>query len=424
MTARRAWILIAVALGFWGRVSVAAADPEGSRGGTGSRPPQPAAEHPTQPGPGETRRDPSPGSAPAGSLDPRKEGPADGAVPETAGGVREPGTAILACLILPLSGPHGAVGTRVLERMKAALAAAAVPRWEVRDDEGTDRGVVEAASWARERRCGVWIGGIGDREARALIREARDQDVPLVGLWSSPTVPDDDRVIGATPDRRRPMEVLARYLKEAGVQRVFLLAGPTAGDRDRAAAFQQAASGIGTILRVEASGDPRASAASLAEAMAGRRAGAACEPEAVVLSGDPGLAVRWKGFLEAEGVIQGRDRCPGPLLAGPPSWATPEALRRYGLALEGAVTAAWRDDEGNPVADPLVPGIRLAVAAVLQKVRSPEGAGWHGLEVRVGQRQARYVAGGWQGLDPALLRLEGGRTRWIDPALDAGSGSQ
>jgi hypothetical protein len=308
--------------------------------------------------------------------------------------------------------------------MQAALAAAAVPRWEVRDDEGTDRGVVEAASWARERRCGVWIGGIGDREARGLIREARDQDVPLVGLWSSPPVPDDDRVISATPDRRRPMEVLARHLKEAGIRRVFLLAGPTAGDRERATAFQQAASGIGTIVRVEASGDPRASAASLAEAMAVARDEARCEPEALVLSGDPDLAVRWKGFLEAEGVIRGRDRCPGPLLAGPPSWATPEAVRRYGLALEGAMTAAWRDDEGSPVADPLVPGIRLAVAAVLQRVRSPEGAGWHGLEVRMGQVLARYVAGVWQGIDPALLRLDGGRIRWIDPALDAGAGSR
>lgn len=302
--------------------------------------------------------------------------------------------------------------------MKASLAAAALTPWEVRDDQGTDQGVVEAASWARDRGCGVWVGGIGDREARGLVLQARDQGVSLVGLWSSPLVPNDEWVIGAAPDRRAPMAVLAQYLEAAGVRRVFLLAGPTAGDRERAAALQQATSGFGTVVRVEMSQDPRSSAATLAEAMAARRAGGGCEPEALVLAAEPDLAVRWKGFLEAEGLTQGRDRCPGPLLAGPPSWATPEALRRYGLALEGAVTAAWKDDEGLPVTDPLVLGIRLALAALLHRVRFPEGSGWEGLEVGLGERLVRYVAGRWQGIDPAPLRLEGGRTRWLDGTGD------
>jgi len=75
-------------------------------------------------------------------------------------------------------------------------------------------------------------------------------------------------------------------------------------------------------------------------------------------------------------------------------------------------------DEGLPVTDPLVSGIRLALAALLHRVRSPEGSGWNGLEVRLGDRLIRYLAGEWQGVEPAPLRLEGGRARWLDGTGD------
>lgn len=413
MTSRRLWLVVALGLG--GSVPVAAG-PGGSLGGAGA--PTPRSPPVSEAAPVASSPEVPPEAHPGPVPDPPVRRGETSNLPIPAAPSSGSGGKTLVCLILPLSGPHGGLGSRVLDRMEAALAAASLTPWEARDDRGTDPGVVEAASWARDRECGVWVGGIGDREALGLVREAREQGVPLVGLWSSPLVADDDRVIGVTPDRRAPMVVLARYLGDAGVRRVFLLAGPTAGDRERATALQQAASGFGAVVRVEASQDPRSSAAALAEAMAARRSGGGCEPEALVLSAEPDLAVRWKGFLEAEGLTQGRDRCPGPLLAGPPSWATPEALRRYGLALEGAVTAAWRDDEGLPVTDPLVSGIRLALAALLHRVRSPEGSGWNGLEVRLGDRLIRYLAGEWQGVEPAPLRLEGGRARWLDGTGD------
>jgi len=348
------------------------------------------------------------------------------ASPENPGGrgAKKPDPPI--CLILPLSGPHKVLGTMVLERFQAAREAASVRDWEARDDEGTEEGVARAAAWARERACGVWVGGIGDRESRAMAREAEVQDVPLVGLWSGPQVPDGPRLIRAAPDRRAPVEVLCRFLKEAPANRVFLLVGPSAGDRERGAAFQQACSGIGAVKRVDATPDPRTSARALAEGMADRQDGGKCQAEVVVLVGEPDLAVRWKGFLEAEGELQGRDRCPGPLVAGPPSWATPEAVRRFGLALEGAVTAAWRDKDGVAEADPLAPGIRLAVEAVsfwLQhRGNRPAGdAVWEGVEVTLEGRTLRYRDGHWEGADPVPLRIESGRIRWLDQ--EAGDGA-
>jgi ABC-type branched-subunit amino acid transport system substrate-binding protein len=278
------------------------------------------------------------------------------------------------CLVLPLTGPHGALGERVAREVERVLGAAGIPVRRL-DDRGDAAGVAEAVAKVDQEGCVALIGGLGDEEARLLADAASRQDVPLLALGAAPDGRKRPGVTWARTPRSEPIAALARRLAGSeGVKVAYLLAPGTRYGRTSAEAFRaafEAAGGRVAVVRVlgPEDGDPRVTGKGFGAQVHEARAAGPCGPEVLFLPMDADGARRWLGFLEAEGVVgtPQNSRCPLPVVAGTSLWADGAQLARSGAALEGGRFGDVRTT-GEPAASVLeaeaADAARLLVAAL------------------------------------------------------------
>ncbi len=289
---------------------------------------------------------------------------------------KEPPRGPSACLVLPLSGPHAALGQRVAGVLERALGAASVPVLRL-DDRGDPAGVAAALARADEDRCVVLAGGLGDLESQVLEHGASSMGLPLVSLAVAGASPAPNVVRVRTP-RGGPIARLAgRLAGMDGVRRAHAVLPADRFGSAAWAAFREAfeASGgrPGAVLPLPAGGgDPKDLSKGFAQQVRAARGEEGCVPEVVFLPMSADAARRWLGFLEAEGVTgRGKDgKCPPPVVAGTSLWADAAGLARDGAALEGARFADVRleaeEAAGSVLEAEAADGARLLAAAWLK----------------------------------------------------------
>jgi len=342
------------------------------------------------------------------------------------------------CLVLPLSGPHGALGERVARAAGRVLGAAGLPVRRV-DDRGDVAAAGEAVARAVDEGCVAAIGGLGDDEARAVGEAAASQGLPLLALGAVPDQRARNGVVWARTSRAEPIAALAtRLAAKEGVSSAILLAP---GSRYGRAAFEafraafEAAGGRVAVTRVLGPGedDPKAAAKAFGALVREARSTRPCGPEVVFLPMDADGARRWLGFLEGEGVVgpPAESRCPRPVVAGASPWADPAGLARSGAALEGGRFGDVRvtgEDPGTPVLEAEAgDAARLLVALVRSAAGGRREDVRHAMEAGAAAAGAtgslRIEHGRVMGRDVATFTLRAGRPTVDEDAGGAGGGT-
>jgi len=242
-----------------------------------------------------------------------------------------------ACVLLPLSGPHGGLGKRVLEAIETAWAEGNMAPLAHHDTAGG----VGVVARAVEEGCVGAIGGLGDKEAIALADAAEAASLPLLALGSVLDGRARPHVVFMRTARARLLGALASYLVSNGVSSAVVLHGHDAFGRLAAASFKEAfEADHGRVLAVL----PVPNTAKEQNEVAGRLAtelgrGRECTRLAVFLAADIGLSARFVPFLDFHGVTRGKQDCPAPVLAGTSLWNDPVLVARRGEALEGGIFA-------------------------------------------------------------------------------------
>ena len=304
------------------------------------------------------------------------------AMPDAEG--TPPGTAPLrttrVCLLMPLSGPHAALGIRIADLATRALSGAPGVAVARVDTQGTRAGAEAAVARAAEDACTLLLGGLGDREAPALADAAERAGIPAMVLGGEPDERVRNRVVWARAGRAARARLLAGHLADAGVTTAWVLASDTPYGEAEARAFAQAFPGFGgrveAVLRVPPDAEgPATAAADLAARVRAAR-GDGCPAEAFVLVHDVATSRRLLGFLGFEGVVQPvRDRCPAPVVAGTALWLEGPDLSRT-RALDGALLAAIpvRGPVGGLLEAEVLDAAALVAAAAPAATAAPEAA--------------------------------------------------
>lgn len=263
-----------------------------------------------------------------------------------------------ACVALPLSGPHAALGKRILAAVDAAWAEANLPPLRRYDTRGTPADAAAAVAQVAADGCVGLIGGLGDRESVALADAAEAAGVPLLALGSEPDGRPRTRVAWVGTPRREPVAALARRLVADGVPAAVVLHVDSAWGRSVAEAFRAAyETAGGRILAVRVlprgAGEQNDLASRLAGDLSRLPDRAPCGRESVFVAADLALAARLVPFLDFHGVTGRRPdpACPAPVPAGTPVFNDPARVARGGEALEGAVFADVAVPDGAPAVD-------------------------------------------------------------------------
>lgn len=255
----------------------------------------------------------------------------------------------MVCLILPMSGPHAALGRRVEKTLRGVLGDGPV---EVRVLDSNDPGPATQVGKARDTGCVLAIGGLGDRESRTMAEAAEAADMPLLALGRDPDDRVRSHVVWVRTSRMEEVSAIARHAA-AGRTAAHVLVPDTAFGRQVARAFRVAFEAAGGQVRTERAVPPGEDLGKVAAAFAAERKrageGPACEGEVLFLGYDLGGAMRLVSLLEFEGVPvrEGAAKCPPILVAGTSLWHDPARVSRLGDDLDGARFADVALPEGE-----------------------------------------------------------------------------
>jgi ABC-type branched-subunit amino acid transport system substrate-binding protein len=165
-----------------------------------------------------------------------------------------PVDAAVVAVLLPLTGPHGALGGEL--RAAIELAPAAGTRWLFLDTRGTSEGAVVAVEEAARRGAIGVLGPVGQREAIAAARSAALHGLPIALL-----APGDGadpgagvfRLVSSSADEGR---AVARLAAEDHFPTVAVLAPRDDIGRDAAEAFVAEATRLGLRVTAQGTYDP------------------------------------------------------------------------------------------------------------------------------------------------------------------------
>jgi ABC-type branched-subunit amino acid transport system substrate-binding protein len=157
-------------------------------------------------------------------------------------------------VLLPLSGPYGAIGGEL--RAAIELAPAGGTRWLYLDTRGTAEGAEAAVEAAIARGAAGILGPVGQREAIAAARVAALHGVPIALL--APADGADPaagvfRVVASSADEGR---AIAQLAAQDGFPTVAVLAPRDDTGRDASDAFAAEAARLGLRVTAQGSYDP------------------------------------------------------------------------------------------------------------------------------------------------------------------------
>lgn len=317
------------------------------------------------------------------------------------------------CLLLPLTGPHAVLGSRVASAVDRVFEEDGTEMHLLRfDTSGTVTGAAAAVSKAVAAGCILAIGGLGDREAIAVAEAAESEGLPTINLGLVPDSLTRRHVIWSRTPRDVPIKALVGHLIAVrGEARASLLFPETAYGRKVANAFSAAFQALGGRLRVERSFNRTDELKTVAEGFAGDwKKGdeeADCVAEVVFVGADLGTARRLVPFLRyQEAFDRSDDRdCPPVTVAGTALWNEPALIAQGGDELQGGLFADLTGDgepEGRSNSEALEEETREAAGLVLTVLGSARAPGTEGV---VDLFQSGLT---WKGA-AGELRLERGR---------------
>ena len=280
------------------------------------------------------------------------------------------------CLLLPLSGPHKALGERMFRAFEAGWKEAgetvALRRFDTR---GTVLDAVAVTMKAADEHCVLAVGGVGDREALACADAAENAAMALVSLGAAPDGKERAHVTWVREARVKAAVAVAGELAVQGAVAATVLYADNGWGRAMAEAFRAAFESAGgrVVVRRAVSGPDAAKAAQdVALEVVRAREGAVCVREALFLAADLATSRRLLPFLEFAGVtgVRPDPKCPPALVAGTPAWNDAAGVARGGDALNGAVFA---DEfaQGEPAVEGAV---ERAVAVARAQLAAAQGA--------------------------------------------------
>lgn len=229
-------------------------------------------------------------------------------------------------MLLPLTGPHAALG-RSMARAGAMAQADDKKGLMVLDTGGTPGGAVAAVAAGLKRGAGLILGPVFSPEVQPAV-DAVGGRVPVVAFSNDVALLDRGAfLLGITADQS--VAPLLGYARGRGVRRIAIAPGPTAWDRQIAAAALRAAPRAGlTIVEHDAdaalvSGDPAAMAAA-ARPLKG--SGVQLLGASVALDADPAILAALDGtwlsapdpaaFADFAAAYEGQNGSPPGLIAG------------------------------------------------------------------------------------------------------------
>jgi ABC-type branched-subunit amino acid transport system substrate-binding protein len=157
-------------------------------------------------------------------------------------------------LLLPLSGPHRAVGRALRPALELGLADLAVTA-EVLDTAGEPAGAVAAVERAVAGGAALIVGPVGERESRAAVRRAVLRGVPIATLAATAGADVDAGVYRLWDAPTDEAALTGRLAGDLGHERLAVFAPRDEQGRAMAEAFRSAAERRGARVLV-ASYDP------------------------------------------------------------------------------------------------------------------------------------------------------------------------
>ena len=269
------------------------------------------------------------------------------------------------CALLPLSGPHEALGRQALNAIREVLEGRSI-RVVPLDVSGGDIGAPVARAHAE---CAIGIGGIGDHEARRLAEAAEAQAWTVLILGRDP----DDRIrshaIWVGVPRMEVLETLARHCvaERARNTATILVPDTPYGQKVRVAfrrAFEEAGGRVALEQVAPVGEDPARTARTFAAARMEAVPASPCAAEVLFLGFDLETARKVIPRLEFEGVPTRHTEgaCLEVLVAGTELWNDPVRVSRLADDLNGAVFAAPERSGLPPIASDAAVAASLAAA--------------------------------------------------------------
>jgi branched-chain amino acid transport system substrate-binding protein len=160
----------------------------------------------------------------------------------------------LIAVLLPLSGPYGALGGEL--RAAIELAPAGGARWLYLDTRGTAEGAVAAVDAAAGKGAIGVLGPVGQREAIAAARAAALRGLPIALLAPADGADPGAGVFRAVASSADEGRAVARLAAEDNFPTVAVLAPRDDVGREAAEAFVEQATRLGLQVTAQGSYDP------------------------------------------------------------------------------------------------------------------------------------------------------------------------
>lgn len=290
----------------------------------------------------------------------------------------EPTHAPSVCLLLPLSGPHAAIARRAERIIRDVLGPESVAS---RTLDSLDPGPVVQVARAKEAGCGLAIGGLGDRESRAMAEAAEAEKMPLLALGRAPDERPREYVIAVRTPRVESVAVVARHVVAvAGRDSAHIVVPNTPFGREVAREFRRAFEGAGGRIlseRAVPSGEDPAKTAAVLATMRSGGEGPASEGtvppvdvgrEVLFLGFDLVLARRIVAWLEFQGVPVRSGGEASVQVVGTSLWNDPARVSRQGDDLDGALFAdVWVAEGVQDVLDAEIRDAAFLAIALLKQ---------------------------------------------------------
>ncbi|HET7503278.1 MAG TPA: penicillin-binding protein activator [Kofleriaceae bacterium] len=160
----------------------------------------------------------------------------------------------LVAVLLPLSGPYGALGGEL--RAAIELAPASGTRWLPIDTRGTPEGAAAAVATAASKGCAGILGPVGQREAIAAARAAVLHGLPIALLAPADGADPGAGVFRAVASAADEGRAVARLAAEDSFPTVGVLAPRDDVGKEAAEAFVEEAGRLGLQVTAQGSYDP------------------------------------------------------------------------------------------------------------------------------------------------------------------------
>jgi branched-chain amino acid transport system substrate-binding protein len=293
-----------------------------------------------------------------------------------------------AALLLPLTGPHAALG-RSMARAGALAQGDDKKGLFVLDTGGTPAGATIAAAEALKRGAALILGPVFSAEVQPVIDSVAGR-VPVISFSNDAALLERGAfLLGITADQA--VAPLLAYARGRGVQRIAIAAGPTSWDTQVAAAAARTAERTGlTIVTSEA--------------------------DAQLVSGDPAAMAKAARAIKASGVQMlgasaALDADPALLAALDGAWLSapdPAAFADFATAYEG--------QNGSPPG--VIAGLAYDAVRIATLLRQSGGADRSALLAAQGFRgvcgDLRFRDDGSAQRTMAILAVDAGRYRLVD----------